>query len=174
MKTGDVASFLLQHLVAAVVSFVIFVVGSVLLVVLGMIIGNDLGGPMFFPIFVLFALFGAACACVGLFAVAALLQVVRRWLHFSWWVPVVLVFPLTFAVLTLLGTAGSSRPGRWLLAASGIVSIAFWAYWGTLYAAGGILRFIRAKWTRAHRDSPPPSPACPTSFWMHLTNPRID
>jgi hypothetical protein len=55
MKTGDVADFL----------FAIFVGGSVLLVVLGMIIGNDPGGPMFFPIFVLFALFGAACACVS-------------------------------------------------------------------------------------------------------------
>ena len=143
MKTGDVASFLLQHLVAALVSFAIFVGGSVLLVVLGMIIGNDPGGPMFFPIFVLFALFGAACACVALFAVAALLQFVRRWLRFSWWVPVLLVFPLTFAILTLFGTTGPSRPDRWLLSASGIVTIAFSVYWGALCAAGGILAFIR-------------------------------
>jgi hypothetical protein len=60
MRTGDVASFLLQHLVAAVVSFAFFVGGLVLLVVLGMIIGNDPGGPMFFPLFILFALFGGA------------------------------------------------------------------------------------------------------------------
>jgi hypothetical protein len=145
MKTGDVASFMLKHLVAAVVSFAVFVGASILLVILGMIIGNDPGGPMFFPIFVLFALFGAACACAVLFGVAALLQFIRRWLRFSWWVPVVLVFPLSFAVLALLGTAGSTRPDRWLLAASGIVSIAFSIYWGALCAAGGILNLIRRK-----------------------------
>jgi hypothetical protein len=154
MKTGDVATFMLQHLVAAVVSFALFVGGSIVLVILAMIIGNDPGGPMFFPIFVLLALFGAAFACVVLFGVAFVLQFVQRWLRFSWWVPVVLVFPLTFAVLTRLGTTGSSRPDRWLLAASGIVSLAFSVYWVALCAAGGILNFIRKKWNRGQRAVP--------------------
>jgi hypothetical protein len=145
MKTGEVATFMLQHLVAAMVSFTLFVGGSIFLVILGMIIDNDSGGPMFFPIFVLLALFGAACAFVVLVGVAAVLQYIRRWLRFSWWVPVVLVFPLAFAVFTLLGTAGSSRPDRWLLAASGIVSVAFSVYWLALCSAGGLLDSIKKK-----------------------------
>jgi hypothetical protein len=86
MKTGDVVGFMLQHLVAALVSFALFIGGSVLLVILAMIIGNDPGGPMFFP---------------------------------DWW----------------------------LLSASGIVSVTFSVHWATLCAAGGILSFIRSKWT---------------------------
>jgi len=152
LKTGSAAAFMLQHLVAGAVSFVLFVGGSIALLIWAMIIDNDPGGPMFFPVFVLLVLLAAACACVVLFCLTAGLQLLRRWLRFPWWVPLVAIFPLTFATLAFPGTTGSVRSGLWLLAASAIVTIAFGMYWAALQAAGGLLDRIRRARATQHED----------------------
>lgn len=149
MKMSSVATFLLSHFVAACISFAVFVIVPIVFVVACMIIGNDPGGPIFLPIFVLMCLFFAACACGGLFGVCGVLQLLRRFVGFSWWVPVVLVFPVCFGVLLVARVGGRTEPMAGLIIASLIVSSAFAVYWLTLSASSGIMNWIRIKLKRA-------------------------
>lgn len=153
MNKTSVLRFLLSHLVAGAISFGVFVVVPVVATVVLMLVGNDPGGPMFFPIFVLMCLFFAACACGVLFGVCAILQLVRTKIPFSWWTPVVLVFPLSMAVLSI----GNTTPEPIGILVLGLVAtVAFSTYWLTLSASAGIMNWIGKRY-RNHRSHNNPS-----------------
>ena len=150
MKRNETVGFLIQHLVAAGVSFGVFVVVPVIVVVASMIIGNDPGGPMFFPIFVVMCIFGAAVSCVVLILVSVVLQLIRRKLAFAWWVPIIAAGPLSFAVLlvTWYCRATEAFSGKDLgacLVISLATTLVFAVYWLPLCASDGLVRWIRRR-----------------------------
>ncbi len=148
MKGSSIATFLVSHLVAAAISFIIFVAVPVVFAIACTIIENDPGGPMFFPIFILMCLFFSVCACVGLFVISGLLQLIRLKLPFPWWVPIVLVFPLSFAVLLLIGDDASLMPFMSTTSFSLLIGFAFATYWLSLSASASIMNWLRTKMRR--------------------------
>jgi len=153
MKKISVVRFLLSHLVASAISFGVFVVVPVVATVVLMFVGNDPGGPMFFPIFVLMCLFFATCACGVLFAVSAILQLVRTKIPFSWWTPVVLVLPLSMAILSI-GNTTAEPIGILVLGLA--ATLTFSTYWLTLSASTGIMNWIEKRY-RNHQSHNNPS-----------------
>ena len=145
MKTSSIVTFLLSHLVAAAISFVIFVAVPVVFTIACTIIENDPGGPMFFPIFILMCLFFSACACAGLFVISGILQLIRLKLPFPWWVPIVMVFPLSFAVLLLIGDDASLMPLMSTTSFSILIGSAFALYWLSLSASASVINWLRTK-----------------------------
>jgi len=142
-KISKTASFLVSHVAAGGVSFAALVILPMLIMLAFMIIGNDPGGPMFLPIFFLFCVFYAVCASLCFFALSCLLQWIRRYVRFSSWAPVALIFPFCMAILlvTLTGP-GLKFPLVFFLGTGLILSIAFVLYWSVLLGGARIIRWI--------------------------------
>jgi hypothetical protein len=94
-----------------------------------MAIGNDPGGPMFFPIFVLGVLLFAG-VITGILACAALLSdLLRRRYRVPLWLPPSAVFLLATAItwLSFSGAHPAVPP-----IAGGVVTMAFIIYWAAI------------------------------------------
>lgn len=120
---------LLLHFVAAGVCFAFFTVVPIIGCLILMAIGNDPGGPMFFPVFVLGVLLFAA-VITGILAGAALLSdLLRRRYSVPVWLPPLAVF-LVATVMTWF-SFGGSYPAVPPIAA-GILALAFIIHWASI------------------------------------------
>jgi len=148
MKLADAGTFLGSHLIAGLVYGVVFgvvplciaAILMVVLIVLG-IIFNDLGGPLWIPMYLVGCVIYAIAILVGgagLFCLTSLVRASNRRLGLSWWVPL-LILPAICAAISL-GTK-TSHPIVWVLA----FTLPFYTYWISLVSAETIANWIRRK-----------------------------
>ena len=152
-KSGTVG-FMAQHLVAAGVSFGVFTVVPMVLVIAAMAVGNDPGGPMFFPVFLVICFCYAAAACLVLFLVCAELQLIRRRWAFPRWLPVPCAFVLTFVMAISFDAFGSTKPVLASSVLAATATLAFAVYWFSLALSGEVIRRVRHTRT-CDQQSPP-------------------
>lgn len=120
---------LLLHFAAAGVCFTFFTVVPVVGCLVLMAIGNDPGGPMFFPIFVLGVLLFAV-VITGILAGAALVSdLLRRHYHVPVWLPPIVVFLLATGITWL--SFSSAHPAVPPIAGA-IVTLAFIIHWAAI------------------------------------------
>jgi len=120
---------LLLHLAAAGVCFAFFTLVPIVGCLVLMANGNDPGGPMFFPIFVL-GVFLFAVVSTGILASAAVLSdLLRRHYRVPIWLPPLAVFLLaTVITWLLLGGAHLAVPPI----AGGTIALAFIIHWAAI------------------------------------------
>lgn len=83
---------------------------------------------------------GAAAVAVFFLTTAVLLGI-RRYLSYSWWVPLVLAYPVAFSVITMLGPSAFADSPSWIFWAVGVAPVvAFWVYWTVCF---GFLEAMR-------------------------------
>jgi hypothetical protein len=120
---------LLLHFAAAGACFVFFTVVPIVGCLVLMAIGNDPGGPMFFPIFVLGVLLFAV-VITGILAGAALLSdLLRRRYRVPVWSPPLGVFLLA-TVITWLSFSGAHPAVPPI--AGGLVALVFIIHWAAI------------------------------------------
>jgi len=120
---------LLLHFTAAGICFAFFTVVPISGCLVFMALGNDLGGPMFFPIFVL-GVFLFAVAITGILAcVVFLSDWLRRHYRVPVWLPPIAVF-LLVTVITWLSFSGAHPAVPPI--AGGIVTLAFIIHWAAI------------------------------------------
>ena len=154
MKWTDIATFLVTHAVAAGTYLVLFLVvpavlGTIAVVVslIGGIITGDMGGPLFLPgVFVMGLIYALCVAALGviLFLVTGCIQVVRRRIRVSAWIPAVLAFPVVFAILVTTQSGG--------IFLSIAVSTAFLSYWLAFSGSNAILKWSWKKWNQRNQN----------------------
>ncbi|MCO5053713.1 MAG: hypothetical protein M9920_15650 [Verrucomicrobiae bacterium] len=117
---------LLLHFAAAAACFVFFTVVPIVGCLVLMAIGNDLGGPMFFPIFVLGVLPFAVVITAILAGAALLSDLLRRHYQVPVWLPPIVVFLLVTGItwLSFSGAHPAVPP-----IAGAIVALAFIVHW---------------------------------------------
>jgi hypothetical protein len=120
---------LLLHLAAAAICFGFFAVVPIVVCLILMAIGNEPGGPVFFPIFVLGTLLSAV-AITGILAGTALLSdLLRRHYRVSIWLPPLVVFAVTTVTCALFFS--HLHPAAPLMAGC-IVTLAFIVHWSAI------------------------------------------
>ena len=120
---------LLMHFAAAGVCFAFFTVVPIVVCIILIAIGNDPGGAMFFPIFVMgVVLFAAAIAAI-LGGAALLSDLLRRHYNVAVWLPPLVVFVLATVLCWLLFR--SAHPAVPPIA-GGIVALAFIVHWAAI------------------------------------------
>jgi len=120
---------LLLHFGAATVCLAFFTVVPIVGCLTFMAIGNDPGGPMFFPIFVLGVLLIAVVITALLAGAALLSDLLRRHYHVSVWLPPLVVFVLATVSCWLLF---SSLHPAFPPIAGGIIALAFSIHWAAI------------------------------------------
>ena len=154
MRWPDIATFLIAHAVAAGPYLALFLalpavlggVAIILLLIVGVITG-DMGGALFLPSIFIMGLIYALCVTslgIFLFLVTGGIQLIRRRVRVSAWIPVALAFPLIFAILVLTRCGG--------LFISLAVSAAFLTYWLAFSGSDAILRWSRKKWKQRKQN----------------------
>jgi hypothetical protein len=138
-KSRPVLPLLILHLAAAGVCFAFFSITPVAVCLVCMAIGNDPGGPMFFPIFVLGTLLGAAAITVLLAGAALLSDLLRRHYHVPLWLPPVVVFALASVLCWLLFSR--VQPAVPLLVGL-VVAIAFIVHWAAVSTVWFLPKFL--------------------------------
>jgi hypothetical protein len=128
-KSRPVLPLLILHLAAAGACFAFFSITPVAVCLVCMAIGNDPGGPMFFPIFVLGTLLGAAAITLLLAGAALLSDLLRRHYQVPLWLPPLVVFALATVLCWLLFR--SAQPAVPLLVGV-LVAIAFIVHWAAV------------------------------------------
>src|SRR5438067_796491 len=101
-QSRPLASLLILHIAAAGLCFAFFSIVPVVVCLVCMAIGNDPGGPMFFPIFVLGTILGAAAITALLAGAALLSDLLRRRYRVPLWLPPLAVFAMATAICWLL------------------------------------------------------------------------
>ena len=131
---------LLLHAAAGAVCFAFFTIAPIVVCLILMAIGNDPGGPMFFPIFVMGVIVFAAAITALLGGTALLSDLLRRRHRVPLWLPSLVVFILaTGGAFWLL--AGRVHPAVPLLA-GGIVTLAFVVHWAAISIVWFLPRFL--------------------------------
>ena len=130
---------LLLHFAAAAVCFAFFtgvpIVGCLVL----MAIGNDPGGPMFFPIFVIGVLLFAIAITTILAGAALLSDLLRRHFRIPVWLPPISVFVLATGIIWLsFDSAHAAVPP----VAGAIVALAFIIHWAATSTIWLLPRFL--------------------------------
>ena len=153
-KWADIATCLIAHAVAAGTYLLLFLavpaalgVLAVIVLLIGGIVTGDMGGPLFLPgVFIMGLIYALCVAALGmvLFLVTGGIQLIRRRVRVSAWVPVVLAFPLVFTVLVLTRSGG--------IFSSLAVSAAFLTYWLAFSGSDAILRWMRKKWEQRNQN----------------------
>lgn len=154
MKWPDIATFLIAHAVAAGTYLVLFLavpavlgVVAVVLLLIGGIITGDMGGPLFLPaVFIMGLIYALCVAALGMIISVLVggIQLLRRRVKVSAWVPVALAFPVVFTALVL------TRSGGIFLSIA--VTAAFATYWLAFAGSDAILKWIRKE--RKQRTNP--------------------
>jgi hypothetical protein len=120
---------LLLHGAAAGVCFAFFTIVPIGACIILMAIGNDPGGPMFFPLFVVGVILFAAVITAILGSAALLSDLLRRRHHVPLWLPPLAVFVLATGLFWLL--AGRVHPAIPPVA-GGVVALAFIGHWAAI------------------------------------------
>jgi hypothetical protein len=115
--------------VAAGVCFAFFTIVPIGACIILMAIGNDPGGPMFFPIFVMGVILFATVITAFLGTAALVSDLLRRRRYVPLWLPPLAVFLLATGSLWLL--AGRVHPVVPPVA-GGIVALAFIIHWAAI------------------------------------------
>ena len=129
----------LLHFAAAGVCFTFFTVAPIVGCLILMAVGNEPGGPMFFPIFVLGVLLFAV-VITGILAGAALLSdLLRRHYRVPVWLPPIVVFLLATGItwLSFSGAHPAVPP-----IAGAIVTLAFIIHWAAISTVWFLPRFL--------------------------------
>jgi hypothetical protein len=151
-KSGDSEFSPAAHLVAMVCCITLLTLAPIvvygLLMVVGLVVFGDAGGPLDIILVPLIS-FTFALLCVGsLCPLALLLQWLRgRW-RFPAWLPLAAAYPVAFALISAIMIVqqvrirdGSDLAGMALT--SLLVSCCFWTYWGPLTVSETILDLLR-------------------------------
>lgn len=130
---------LLLHFAAAGVCFTFFTTVPIVACLVFMAIGNDPGGPMFLPLFVLGVLL-VAVVMTGILAGAALVSdLLRRHYRIPIWLPPLAVFVVATVVIWLfLSDAPVAVPPM----AGVVVSLAFIVHWAAISTVWFLPRFL--------------------------------
>ena len=138
-KRRPVLPLLLLHFAAAGVCFVFFAVVPIVGCLVFMAIGNDPGGPMFFPIFVLGTLLFAS-VITGILAGAAIMSdLLRRHYRVPVWLPPIAVFLLATIITRLLFSGAHPAVSP---AAGAVVTLAFIIHWAAISAVWFLPRLL--------------------------------
>ena len=138
-KSRPVLPLLALHIAAAGVCFAFFTFVPVAVCLVCMAIGNDPGGPMFFPIFVLGTILGAAAITVLLAGGTLLSDLLRRHYHVPLWLPPLVLFALATVLFWLLFS--SAHPAVPPLVGV-VVAIAFIVHWAAVSAVWFLPRLL--------------------------------
>ena len=130
---------ILLHIAAAGACFTFFTVVPILACLILMAIGNDPGGPMFFPMFVMGDILFAIAITVVIGGAALLSDLLRRRFRVSLWLPPLVVFFLSTSLCWYL--TDGVHPGLSLIA-GGVVSLAFVVHWAAVSTVWFLPRFL--------------------------------
>lgn len=142
MKLSHVSDFLLSHFVGACASFLLMAGVPIVLCIIGIIIGQDAGGPMFLPMFLMFCGLFSALACAVFFAVTVVFRILYRCVKYPQWVPVAVVAPVVFTIVFFVASGREESRILWLIL-SVLISAGFSVYWLSLLTLPVILRRVR-------------------------------
>jgi len=138
-KSRPVLPLLVLHLAAAGVCFAFFSITPVAVCLACMASGNDPGGPMFFPIFVLGVLLGAGAITALLAGATLLSDLLRGHYRLPLWLPPLVVFTIaTVLCWFLFRSAQPAIPPLVGLA----VGIAFIVHWAAVSAVWFLPRLL--------------------------------
>ena len=109
MRKFNTRNIVVSHLLATLVSGIIFLIIPGLIaflifvaLIIGSLITGDEGGPLFFPMLILGGIFWAI-VIIGLLllfsVLTTFLHLLRRYIPFSWWTPVLIALPFFSAVI---------------------------------------------------------------------------
>lgn len=127
------------HLLAAAACFAFFTGVPITACLILMAIGNDPGGPMFFPMFVLGVVGVALSITVILGGTAVVSDLVRRRWRLPLWVPPLLVFGLVAGAVRLaFGEVHPAVP----IGAGALLMLAFIVHWSAVSATWYLPRFV--------------------------------
>ncbi len=127
------------HLLAAAACFAFFTGVPITACLILMAIGNDPGGPMFFPMFVLGVVGVALSITVILGGTAVVSDLVRRRWRLPLWVPALLVFGLVAGAVRLaFGEVHPAVP----IGAGALMMLAFILHWSAVSATWYLPRFV--------------------------------
>ena len=155
MQLVNTAKFIVSHAIAAGVYFTLFLalpaalgfLAVIVLIIAGIITG-DMGGPLFLPgVFIMGLIYALCIAALGalIFFVTGGIQLLRRKIKISFWIPVVLAFPVAFTILVLCRSGG--------IIISLAVSAAFCTYWLAFSCSEAIFRWLTGRFALPHFTS---------------------
>ena len=146
---GPLLPLLFLHVIAAVFCFAFFTIVPITVCIILMTIGNDPGGPMFFPIFVMGIILFAFVITAILTGATLLSDLLRRHYNVPIWLPPLSVFVLVSVSYWLLFSSGSPVVPPII---GGIVTLAFIVHWGAISTVWFIprllFRFFRVQYTK--------------------------
>ncbi len=105
------------------------------------LLSNDPGGPLFLPMAALGALLAAGLAAGTLFALALVVEGLRRLARARWWVTSLVAVPAVSAAAAGIALAAGATP-VWTLATAAIALFAFGVYWHAYLAAEIVLTHL--------------------------------
>jgi hypothetical protein len=114
---------------AAGICFAFFIIVPVVICLILMALGNDPGGPMFFPIFVMGVFMFAGIITVILGSAALLSDLLRRHHHVPIWLPPLVVFLLASLFCWLLFSSAYAATAPIV---GGIIALAFIIHWAAI------------------------------------------
>ena len=138
-KSRPVLPLVVLHIAAAGVCFAFFSVTPIAVCLVCMAIGNDPGGPMFFPIFVLGTILGAAVITALLAGAALLSDLLRRHYRVPVWLPPSVMFALATVLCRLVFS--HAEPAVPPLVGL-VIAIAFIVHWAAVSAVWFLPRLL--------------------------------
>ncbi len=129
LQSRQLLPLLLLHLAAAGVCFAFFTVVPTVACLILVAIGNDPGGPLFLPIFIMGVVLCAAIITTVLAAAVLMTDLLRRYYRVALWLPPLVIFVLAtgFAFLLLGGAHAVAA-----VVAGGVVTTAFIVHWAAI------------------------------------------
>ncbi len=128
-KQRPLVPLLLLHLAAAIVCFAFFTIVPIVACLILMVIGNDPGGPMFFPIFVIGIVLCAGAITMFLGGAVLLSDLLWRHCGVPAWVPPLFIFLVVSIFCWLF--FGGAHPAVPPIA-GGMVTLAFIVHWAAI------------------------------------------
>lgn len=138
-QSRPLVPLLILHAVAAVANFVFFTALPIGACILVMLVSNDPGGPLFFPIFIISVLVFAAITTTFLASTALLSDLLLRRYYIPLWLPPLVVFGIATGVIW--GIAGEFHPAVPPVLGI-IITLAFVIHWAAISTVWFLPRFF--------------------------------
>ncbi len=133
------------HLIAAPMCFALLAGIPLIILLAGVVVDDDPGGPLFLPIFAVGCIVFAVMTCLVLGVVTCGLQVLLWWRQLPSWLPLVGGLLAAFVLVAPLTLAAQGGLVTWLVCSiSG--GIVFACYWLALLASQVVLWRIHRVW----------------------------